>query len=184
MSTERISDLNELHPLVKEQAILLMDKCKQQGLNAKIIETYRSQERQNYLYEQGRSRPGQIVTWTKSSNHTARKAFDVIQNVKGDEYNSAFLTKVGKLAKEFGLDWGGTWSTPDKPHFENQKLNPIPEVSKPVEKPKEQVVSEWAKVSWNECKELGFLDGTRPLDNVTREELACVICRVIKHLNK
>lgn len=177
----RISDLNELHPLVKQQAELLLEKCKANGLNAKIIETYRSQERQNYLYEQGRTRPGNIVTWTKNSNHTSRKAFDLIQNVKGDEYNTSFLIKVGSLAKQVGLDWGGDWKQKDYPHFENQNLKPIP---KEEEEVKEEVVSTWAKEAWDECTKRKLLDGTRPKDSVTREELACVIYRLIEQLNK
>jgi peptidoglycan L-alanyl-D-glutamate endopeptidase CwlK len=35
----------------------------------KITSTLRDQEMQDYLYEQGRSRPGNIVTWTRNSRH-------------------------------------------------------------------------------------------------------------------
>ncbi|MGE7841407.1 hypothetical protein ACQKNX_11485 [Lysinibacillus sp. NPDC093712] len=45
--------------------------------NIFITETYRSQERQNYLYAQGRTRPGQIVTSTLNSNHKSRLACDI-----------------------------------------------------------------------------------------------------------
>lgn len=38
--------------------------------------------------------------------------------------------------------------------------------------------SEWAKESWDKAHELGLLDGTRPHDNVTREELAAVLVRM------
>lgn len=180
---KRISDLNELHPLVKQQAEALLEKCKSNGLNAKIIETYRSQERQDYLYEQGRTTPGQIVTWTRSSNHTSRKAFDVIQNKVGDEYNSTFLTKVGKLAKEVGLDWGGEWKQKDMPHFENQKLNPMPPQPVP---PVTQEISEWAKGAVEFCGKKGFIVGDergfRPKDSITREEVACITQRVYTDL--
>lgn len=184
MSTERISDLNELHPLVKEQAELLLQLCKSNGLNVKIIETYRTQDRQDYLYAQGRTRPGNIVTWTRNSNHTSRKAFDLIQNKIGDEYNHSFLVKVGKLAKEVGLDWGGDWQQQDMPHFENQKLNPIPQINIP----KEQTVSTWAKDAVEFCEKRGFIRGDergfRPKDDVTREELACIVQRVYIDLAK
>lgn len=180
---KRISDLNELHPLVKQQAEMLLELCKQNGLNAKIIETYRTQERQDYLYAQGRTRPGQIVTWTRSSNHTSKKAFDLIQNKVGDEYNHSFLSKVGKLAKEIGLDWGGDWQQQDMPHFENQKLNPIPQQTVP---PKPQEVSTWAKDAVTFCEKKGFIRGDergfRPKDDVTREELACIVHRVYSDL--
>lgn len=38
--------------------------------------------------------------------------------------------------------------------------------------------SEWAKDAWDKAHELGLLDGTRPHDNVTREELAAVLVRL------
>ena len=38
--------------------------------------------------------------------------------------------------------------------------------------------SEWAKESWAKAHELGLMDGTRPHDNVTREELAAVLVRL------
>lgn len=38
--------------------------------------------------------------------------------------------------------------------------------------------SKWAKDAWNKAHELGLMDGTRPHDNVTREELAAVLVRL------
>lgn len=40
--------------------------------------------------------------------------------------------------------------------------------------------SAWAKESWNRAHELGLMDGTRPHDTVTREELAAVLVRLNK----
>ena len=40
--------------------------------------------------------------------------------------------------------------------------------------------SEWAKDAWAKAHELGLMDGTRPHDNVTREELAAVLVRLSK----
>lgn len=39
--------------------------------------------------------------------------------------------------------------------------------------------SDWAKADWEWCKENGYLDGTRPHDNVTRQEMAAVIRRIV-----
>lgn len=41
-----------------------------------VHETRRSPERQRWLFEQGRSRPGPIVTWTLDSNHLHGLAAD------------------------------------------------------------------------------------------------------------
>ena len=40
--------------------------------------------------------------------------------------------------------------------------------------------SEWAKDAWDKAHELGLMDGTRPHDAVTREELAAVLVRLSK----
>lgn len=46
--------------------------------NAVIFEARRSQERQNRLYAQGRTRPWKIVTRTLTSNHKDWNAVDVV----------------------------------------------------------------------------------------------------------
>lgn len=118
--TKACRDISELTEQAQKACKLFMDKCKAKGLNVLITETYRSQERQNYLYEQGRTRSGKKVTWTKQSRHTSRRAWDICKNVKGHEYDDPnFFKECGKIAKELGITWGGTWtSTPDTPHFE------------------------------------------------------------------
>lgn len=120
---EMCRDINELHPKVKELAEALLELCKREGLNIKIGETYRTVERQDYLYEQGRTRPGNIVTNARgssmSSYHQWRLAFDIYQNIKGAEYDSNILKRVGKLGQSIGLEWGGSWSSfSDTPHFQ------------------------------------------------------------------
>ena len=117
--TQSCRDISELTPLAQTACNLFLSRCKAKGLNVLITETYRSQERQNYLYEQGRTRPGNIVTWTKNSRHTSRRAWDICKNVKGQEYSdNSFFKACGDIAKELNITWGGTWSTPDTPHFE------------------------------------------------------------------
>lgn len=112
-------DVSELTPNAQKACNLFLQKCEESGLNVLVTETYRSQERQNYLYEQGRSRSGKIVTWTKNSRHTSRRAWDICQNVKGKEYSdSGFFKACGDIAKSLGITWGGTWKQADTPHFE------------------------------------------------------------------
>lgn len=117
--TKACRDVGELTKNAQTACTMFLKECKKQGLDVLITETYRSQERQNYLYEQGRTRPGQKVTWTKNSRHTSRRAWDICKNEKGKEYSdTAFFKKCGAVAKKFGIIWGGTWKTPDMPHFE------------------------------------------------------------------
>ncbi len=123
--TKTCRDISELTPTAQKACNLFMAKCKAAGLNVLITETYRSQERQNYLYKQGRTRSGQVVTWTLNSRHTSRRAWDICKNVKGQEYSdSSFFKACGMIAAELGITWGGTWKTPDTPHFEvDEKWN-------------------------------------------------------------
>ena len=116
---EACRSISELTPPAQQACGLFLKRCEQKGLKVRITETYRSQERQNYLYEQGRTRSGKVVTWTKNSRHTSRRAWDICKDVKGQEYSdSAFFKACGAIAKSLGIIWGGTWKQADTPHFE------------------------------------------------------------------
>lgn len=41
-------------------------------------------------------------------------------------------------------------------------------------------VSNWAMQGWNFCSTKGLIDGTRPKDNMTREEFAVLLRRILK----
>lgn len=56
-------------------------------------------------------KPGDYITWTLASNHFNGTAVDL-------EPGDLGYDKLGAIAAEYGIDWGGNWSTPDKPHFE------------------------------------------------------------------
>lgn len=116
-------DIKKLQPLVQISLDPFLKACEQKGYKIGISETYRSKERQDYLYEQGRTRPGKIVTNAKGDTdkgyHQYGLALDIFQNIKGKEYDAAFLEKVGMLAEEYGFEWGGRWkSFVDRPHLQ------------------------------------------------------------------
>ena len=117
--TEACRDISELTPNAQKACRLFLEKCEENGLKVRITETYRSQKRQNWLYAQGRTRKGKIVTWTKNSRHTSRRAWDICKDVKGQEYSdSGFFKACGQIAKELNITWGGTWKQANTPHFE------------------------------------------------------------------
>lgn len=119
--TQTCRDLSELTSSAQTACRLLFQECYKAGIDFVFItETYRSQARQNYLYEQGRTRPGQVVTWTRSSNHTSRRAWDIAVAPPRNLYDISTLAKVGAIAKKLGITWGGYWpaSQYDAPHFE------------------------------------------------------------------
>lgn len=108
---------------------LLFQECYKAGIDSVFItETYRSQARQNYLYEQGRTRPGQVVTWTRNSNHISRRAWDIAVAPPRNLYDISTPSKVGAIAKKLGITWGGYWPVGqyDAPHFEIPSTWKIP----------------------------------------------------------
>lgn len=100
-----------------------LDQCAEAGLDVLITNTVRDREYQEYLYAQGRTRPGSIVTNGRVPTFhadTAGLAFDFCKNVKGHEYDdNAFFHKAAAIAKGMGFSWGGDWkSFPDMPHIQ------------------------------------------------------------------
>ncbi len=107
-------DLDLLHPLVQLNTEMFIAYCKGKGYNVEISETYRSEERQDALYAQGRTTAGMIVTYAKgsdkSSYHQWGLAVDFFQNIKDEEYEQNFMEEVGVIAEMFGFEWGGRWT--------------------------------------------------------------------------
>ncbi|MEC1177604.1 M15 family metallopeptidase [Metasolibacillus meyeri] len=118
--TTTCRDLSELLPVAQTACRLLFQECYKAGIrNVFVTETYRSQERQNYLYAQGRTRPGAIVTWTLNSNHKSRLAWDIAVGPPQSLYDVVTLNKVGAIARKLNITWGGDWlGNIDRPHFE------------------------------------------------------------------
>lgn len=111
-------DINQLKPLAQSACKLFLQVCKERNIPIFITETYRPQERQNWLYEQGRSREGAKVTWTLKSNHTSRMAWDIAVSPPNQLYDKNIIAKAGVVARELGITWGGDWKQADTPHFE------------------------------------------------------------------
>ena len=118
-------DITMCHPELQEKAQQLIAECKKQGLIVKLGECFRTVAEQDNLYAQGRTKPGSIVTNAKGSSYSSMHqwgvAFDVIRNDGKGAYNDndGWFSKVGRIGKSLGLEWGGDWTSPvDKPHFQ------------------------------------------------------------------
>jgi len=92
-----------------------------------VTECYRSSERQEELYAQGRSKPGPVVTYKRGgeSNHNKRPtpAIDVafLLSDGSVSWSGLLLSKFARLMKaaDARVRWGGDWLTfKDGPHFE------------------------------------------------------------------
>jgi peptidoglycan L-alanyl-D-glutamate endopeptidase CwlK len=77
---KRHSRTDLLAPFFEKKILTALAECQDQGYPLIIFETYRSPARQEFLYEQGRTRPGKIVTKAKpwQSWHGFALAADVV----------------------------------------------------------------------------------------------------------
>lgn len=114
-------NISALQSLAQEACNLFMAECKRQNVRIFITETHRSQARQDYLYAQGRTRPGNKVTWTRNSNHKTGWAWDIAVSPPKALYDSREIARAGKIAGDLGIEWGGTWRQKDTPHFQIDK---------------------------------------------------------------
>ena len=188
--TKTCRDLSELTEQAQRACKLFLENCKAKGLNVLITETYRSHERQVYLYAQGRTRPGNKVTWTMNSRHMSRRAWDIACGRPNNLYDVNVLAKAGEVAKGLGITWGGIWSPPDRPHFEiptdwTREEEDLTEaetrkiIKEEIKKAMQGsgVVSDWARKEWVQGVEKGITDGNRPTSVATREEVVAMILR-------
>ena len=92
-----------------------------------ITECYRSPERQDELYEQGRNKPGPVVTYKRGGKSKHNKlptpALDVAFLLPNGEvsWSGLLLSKFTRLMKaaDTRVHWGGDWPHfKDRPHFE------------------------------------------------------------------
>ncbi|ALN79493.1 M15 family metallopeptidase [Lysobacter antibioticus] len=95
-----------------------------------VTQGNRTQDEQDELYAQGRTKPGKKVTWTRNSRHIGGFAVDVAPWVCGgiewdDDGRIGVWPRIAEAFKaaaaELGvpIKWGGDWlKTKDRPHFE------------------------------------------------------------------
>lgn len=119
------NDISKLHPKLQTKLKKLKDECAKKGLKIGISECVRTVAEQDALYAKGRTSSGNIVTNCKGSTYSSMHqwgvAFDFYRNDGKGAYtdNDGFFTKVGRIGKNLGLEWGGSWkSIVDKPHFQ------------------------------------------------------------------
>ena len=139
------NDTKKLNNLVKAMLDIAIFEIKEQGVNPLIVETFRTQERQNYLYCQGRNikevklkgisktfaemycNPSIAqVTWTLTSVHEKGKAVDIVPQRKVDGKLTAIWNVKDKQTKiiiktmqKYGFEAGANWiNNPDSPHYQ------------------------------------------------------------------
>ena len=143
LSEASIEKMKGVHPKLIE---LMKKAISDSPYDFKIVQGLRTAEYQNELYQQGRTKPGKIVTkldgYNRKSNHQAKAdgyghAVDIAvcghydQNgdyvkymTDAEMFDNKKLVEISRhvkaVAKEMGLEivWGGDWKTLyDTPHY-------------------------------------------------------------------
>jgi peptidoglycan L-alanyl-D-glutamate endopeptidase CwlK len=113
---QRDNDLSHLHPTVRTKVQAVLDDCDQEQLPFRVFEAFRSPQRQQYLYEQGRTRPGMKVTnaqpWTSYHQYGLAADFVLFQGGQWSWDRSgekagwwARLHEIGRAQRLEPLSW-------------------------------------------------------------------------------
>lgn len=113
--------LDHLHPDMRRLADKFLAECEAAGLDILVTCTFRSHTEQQALFEQGRTKPGRIVTNAKpgKSAHNvmlgpvpASMALDFVPLVGGKPMwrnDHPAWQQAGEIAERVGLEWAGRW---------------------------------------------------------------------------
>jgi peptidoglycan L-alanyl-D-glutamate endopeptidase CwlK len=108
----RDTKLDHLHPTVRSAAQQVLQRAAAEGHPFELFEAFRTPQRQNYLWAQGRTRPGPIVTRAKpwSSYHQYGLAVDLVLRINGQwswttsgQYADSW-ERMNELGRNAGLE--------------------------------------------------------------------------------
>lgn len=124
----------------KVRCLMLLKESEKNGIILRIVQALRTSAEQDALYAQGRkdlwlvNELRRALKWpdlTKYDNrvvtnaraweswHNFGRAFDVVPMKDGvPDWESTLWSQIGFMGEACGLEWGGRWSHPDKPHFQ------------------------------------------------------------------
>ena len=119
--TER--SLYNVHPTLRDKTVRVLQDLERQGFKPSLSEGRRSKAEALRNFRRG--------VGSKTSRHIPGYAIDFFDqntskqnpgNINIHDYRSkegkAFWSALGKSAKKHGLQWGGDWRKPDRPHVQ------------------------------------------------------------------
>jgi hypothetical protein len=111
-SAARVADPALLEPTTRQLVQQIIDAARQMGISLMIFETYRSQARQQELFNNGATQLRTVGV------HNYGLACDIVREVGGEPSWKGDFSFLGQLARSSGLIWGGDWGDPGvQPHF-------------------------------------------------------------------
>lgn len=109
-STARIADASLLEPMTRQLVESLVASAHNMGIEVMIYETYRSQQRQQALFDNGATKLRTVGV------HHYGLACDIVRAVGGEPSWKGDFSFLGQLAHSSGLIWGGDWGAPNLKH--------------------------------------------------------------------
>lgn len=129
MDQNSLNKLNLLHPKIKQSAVDCYNEAVKQtpiGVHPYIVQTLRTFAESDALYQQGRTKPGEIVTKASAgqSYHNYGLALDfglLINDHESYKVDDNWMIVVN-IFKKAGWTWGGNFPEGfhDNPHLENK----------------------------------------------------------------
>lgn len=122
LSGASLLKMNGVHPDLQK---VVKRSIELSTVDFRVIQGVRTQEYQDELYAQGRTKPGKIITNTRDSKHIHGLAVDLAALIDGaiswePQYYSSIATAMYDASKELQIPitWGGDWKIKDLDHFE------------------------------------------------------------------
>jgi D-alanyl-D-alanine carboxypeptidase len=109
-STDRVSLLDYLEPTTRTAIAALIVDALAQNIKLMVFETYRSQHRQELLFDQGATQLKEVGV------HGYGLACDIVKDIGGDPSWKGDFTFMTSLAKKHGLISGIDWGNPNIKH--------------------------------------------------------------------
>lgn len=109
-SVNRCADPILLEPVTRAAVQAVIADATKAGISVVIFETYRSQDRQQSLFNSGASQLQTVGV------HHYGLACDIVRVIDGEPSWKCDYSFLGPLAVAHGLIWGGDWGAPGKKH--------------------------------------------------------------------
>ena len=109
-SATRIADLDLLEPKTRQLVQQIIDAAQEMGISLMVYETYRSQARQQELFDNGATKLPSVGV------HNYGLACDIVRAIRGEPSWKGDFSFLGQLAHSSGLIWGGDWGDPRMQH--------------------------------------------------------------------
>lgn len=109
-SATRIADLALLEPRTRQLVEQIIAAAQEMGISLMVYETYRSQARQQELFDHGATKLRSVGV------HNYGLACDIVRAIQGEPSWKGDFSFLGQLAHSNGLIWGGDWGDPTVQH--------------------------------------------------------------------